>query len=328
MGTYSETEFVSHMAHLTMAQDVIQRLGQWILHHQPKHGDELVVAWSKTLEGENDPSRMVMYLYVANEVIQNARKKCPHYQQTFYKVLESAFKYVGRANTKETEKTLNRLVGIWRERGIYTLEQCANLETAMKNGRKRLPSENNTLSMMPRSPKEKQHHHHHKKPKETTAPYDPEQLRRTIDELKSVLGRLADPSSTDEETRNKISALPEYVGNVDKLNSLRCEAEAKVVSKAINEAEPMVKEYCRKISNEIMDRRNLQDLLHEFLNGLRSSSDKYIDDLQTLKRIQEKLQKEKAEIQVAYESLPDLNDAPSDSAVPLPTFENLFNLRR
>lgn len=46
------------------------------------------------IKKETKPVRLINLLYLANDVIQNSRKHCPHFMGMFYENLEPAFRYV------------------------------------------------------------------------------------------------------------------------------------------------------------------------------------------------------------------------------------------
>lgn len=60
-------------------------------------------------------------MYLANDVIQNSKKKGPEYGKEFGKVLRNAFIHIGDTCQKD-EKTigsLTRILKIWVDRGVY-----------------------------------------------------------------------------------------------------------------------------------------------------------------------------------------------------------------
>lgn len=60
-------------------------------------------------------------MYLANDVIQNSKKKGPEYGKEFGKVLKNAFIHIGDTCHKD-EKTigsLTRILKIWVDRGVY-----------------------------------------------------------------------------------------------------------------------------------------------------------------------------------------------------------------
>lgn len=60
-------------------------------------------------------------MYLANDVIQNSKKKGPEYGKEFGKVLKNAFIHIGDTCQRD-EKTigsLTRILKIWVDRGVY-----------------------------------------------------------------------------------------------------------------------------------------------------------------------------------------------------------------
>ncbi len=73
-------------------------------------------------------------MYLANDVIQNSKKKGPEYGKQFGTVLKKAFEIMGGDSSSEkTQKSLHRLLTIWEERGVYTKETIDEFKTALGN---------------------------------------------------------------------------------------------------------------------------------------------------------------------------------------------------
>jgi len=71
-------------------------------------------------------------MYLANDVIQNSKKKGPEYGQEFGKELAKAFKKISMNNcTLKTRQSLIRLLNIWEERGVYSKIQIAAFKDAI-----------------------------------------------------------------------------------------------------------------------------------------------------------------------------------------------------
>lgn len=69
-------------------------------------------------------------MYLANDVIQNSRKKGPEYGQEFSVHLKKAFEHMAGADEK-TLKNLDRILTIWRDRGIYNESQINEFRSAL-----------------------------------------------------------------------------------------------------------------------------------------------------------------------------------------------------
>ena len=84
----------------------------WLLHHR-KHYQTSVKVWYKELGNE----KKLTMLYLANDVVQNARKKYTEVPREFGKVMPSVFSHLAVLELgPKTEASLDRLVKIWRER--------------------------------------------------------------------------------------------------------------------------------------------------------------------------------------------------------------------
>lgn len=63
-------------------------------------------------------------MYLANDVLQNGKKKGPEYGQEFGKELAKAFKQISINNyTTKIRQSLIRVLNIWEDRGVYSKAQ-------------------------------------------------------------------------------------------------------------------------------------------------------------------------------------------------------------
>ncbi|MEQ2230004.1 Regulation of nuclear pre-mRNA domain-containing protein 1A [Ilyodon furcidens] len=75
-------------------------------------------------------SRKLTFLYLANDVIQNSKRKGPEFTQDFAPVIVEAFKHVNREGEEGCKKQLGRVLSIWQERAVYEnnlLEQLSQV---------------------------------------------------------------------------------------------------------------------------------------------------------------------------------------------------------
>lgn len=70
-----------------------------------------------------------MFMYLANDVIQNSKKKGPEFGKEFETVLPKAFEHM-KGFDEKTRERLNRLLQIWEERGVYDKTQITEFKTA------------------------------------------------------------------------------------------------------------------------------------------------------------------------------------------------------
>lgn len=71
----------------------------------------------------------MMFMYLANDVIQNSKKKGPEFGKEFETVLPKAFEHM-KGFDEKTRERLNRLLQIWEERGVYDKAQIAEFKAA------------------------------------------------------------------------------------------------------------------------------------------------------------------------------------------------------
>ena len=65
-------------------------------------------------------SKQLTFMYLANDVIQNSKKKGPEYGKEFGEVLVESFKHMAKTGiNSKTKHSLHRILTIWEERGVY-----------------------------------------------------------------------------------------------------------------------------------------------------------------------------------------------------------------
>lgn len=81
-------------------------------------------------------------MYLANDVIQNSKKKGPEYSESFSTVLAKGFKDISqRCDDEKTFRSLERILNIWGERGVYDTDKIKDFESNLsKKHRKSKPS--------------------------------------------------------------------------------------------------------------------------------------------------------------------------------------------
>lgn len=80
-------------------------------------------------------SKKLTFMYLANDVIQNSKKKGPEYGKEFGKILKNVFAHIGETCSGD-EKTLNslgRILKIWEDRGVYDEKQIEDYRSALMN---------------------------------------------------------------------------------------------------------------------------------------------------------------------------------------------------
>lgn len=80
-------------------------------------------------------------MYLANDVIQNSRKKGPEFGKEFEESLRKAFEHMSRNGCDEkTKGALGRLLTIWQDRAVYDAEQISAFKKALSESNCNQPS--------------------------------------------------------------------------------------------------------------------------------------------------------------------------------------------
>ncbi|KAF3833850.1 hypothetical protein F7725_025054 [Dissostichus mawsoni] len=136
MSAFSEAALEKKLSELSNSQQSVQTLSLWLIHHR-KHSRTIVSVWINELK-KAPLSRKLTFLYLANDVIQNSKKKGPEFTQDFAPVIVEAFKHVNRDGEEGCKKQLGRVLSIWQERAVYEnilldqLSQTAELIRALQ----------------------------------------------------------------------------------------------------------------------------------------------------------------------------------------------------
>ncbi|KAM8841000.1 regulation of nuclear pre-mRNA domain-containing protein 2a [Spinachia spinachia] len=110
--------------------DSIQGLSTWCIQNKKYHS-LIVRHWMKCLR-KSDTSHRLNLFYVANDVIQNCkRKNAIVYRTAFAEMLPEAFLLVNNEGDPKVIKSVERILTIWEERGVYSGTLITTLRTSL-----------------------------------------------------------------------------------------------------------------------------------------------------------------------------------------------------
>ncbi|KAE8684722.1 ELMO/CED-12 family protein isoform 1 [Hibiscus syriacus] len=92
-------------------------LSRWCITHRKK-AKQIVETWDK-LFNSSQKERRVSFLYLANDILQNSRRKGSEFVNEFWKVLPAALKHVYDNGDDNGKKAVTRLIDIWEERKVF-----------------------------------------------------------------------------------------------------------------------------------------------------------------------------------------------------------------
>lgn len=147
MSSFTESGLVKKLSELNPSQQSIQTLSLWLIHHR-KHHSIIVKTWLKELQRVSS-SKKLTFMYLANDVIQNSKKKGPEFGKEYENVLMKAFKLIAQSGPEEkTIHSLNRILNIWGERGVYEEAKIKEYSAAL-NQREKSPAAANAAAVVP-----------------------------------------------------------------------------------------------------------------------------------------------------------------------------------
>ncbi|CAB0010589.1 unnamed protein product [Nesidiocoris tenuis] len=118
MAGFTEAVLQRKLDDLNESQQSIQTLSLWLIHHR-KHHQLIIKTWAKEMSKGSEVQKLTL-MYLANDVIQNSKKKGPEYTKEFIPVLMRAFQIIGSmATSPRTRQKLDRILQIWEERLVY-----------------------------------------------------------------------------------------------------------------------------------------------------------------------------------------------------------------
>ncbi|KAK0583793.1 hypothetical protein LWI29_003128 [Acer saccharum] len=105
------------LSKLNNSQQSIESLSRWCIVHR-KRAKQIVETWDKLFNSSQKEQR-VSFLYLANDILQNSRRKGSEFVNEFWKVLPGALKRVYDNGDEQGKKAVTRLVDIWEERKVF-----------------------------------------------------------------------------------------------------------------------------------------------------------------------------------------------------------------
>lgn len=339
MAGFTESALVKKLVDLNASQQSIQTLSLWLIHHR-KHHPVIVKVWFKEMCKVKD-SRKLMFMYLANDVIQNSKKKGPEFGKEFGLMLPKAFEHMKGFDDK-TRDRLNRLLQIWEERGVYDKSQIHEFKTAFNSAidnkkepgtpplkKKKLDVEKTKKEKKERKKSETEVEVDGTKELHVTlSPRTPGGDPPETEELIKALMDLENTASSDAGVRERIASLPPEVSEVSLLANLADRAAADELSVAVNEAAALLADYNGRLQAEMEDRRRLLAMLKDYTLAQKQLLQQAQTTLEDYKEKLKKVCSVRAEVKSHISNLPDLTQLPdvTGGLAPLPSAGDLFSM--
>ncbi|XP_074844113.1 regulation of nuclear pre-mRNA domain-containing protein 1A isoform X3 [Carettochelys insculpta] len=247
MSAFSEAALERKLSELSNSQQSVQTLSLWLIHHR-KHSGLIVTVWERELR-KAKPNRKLTFLYLANDVIQNSKRKGPEFTKDFAPVIVEAFKHVSSESDESCKKHLGRVLSIWEERSVYENDVLEQLRQALYGDRKsrkrtfeQINVDENNCSAQ-------------------SSPSDPPQTADLI----RALQELENAASGDAAVHQRIASLPVEVQDVSLLDRITDKESGEQLSKMVDDACMVLADYNGRLAAEIDDRKQLTRMLSDFL---------------------------------------------------------------
>ncbi|KAI5096140.1 regulation of nuclear pre-mRNA domain-containing protein 1B, partial [Silurus meridionalis] len=336
MSSFSESALEKKLSELSNSQQSVQTLSLWIIHHR-KHSGAIVRVWHKELKKAKS-SRKLTFLYLANDVIQNSKKKGPEFTRDFEGVLVDACSHVARETDENCRKHMLRLLNIWQERSLYRADFIQQLKLAIEDSNSPRHKAAAILCFvadekkgLKRTFQKVQEEEEEDDDDDYRAQYSPHEADITgpqlTEELVKALQDLENAASGDAAVRQKIASLPQEVQDVSLLEKITDKEAADKLSKTVDEACLLLAEYNGRLAAELEDRRQLARMLTEYITSQKEALSEREKKLEEYKQKLARVTQVRKELKSHIQSLPDLSLLPNVTGglAPLPSAGDLFS---
>jgi len=231
---YSREQLVLKLRELTESQNSINTLSLWLLHHK-KFAQDAAKVWFDELK-KTKGSRQLILLYLANDVIQNGKRKgtVSEYIRTFQSVMVPAMAVCGKNPDPKTRPKIQRIIQIWESRAIFEIPFILALRQSLTSGQIIKPenTKNTRTAIEPKSVQEKENRLERIKNNRPISPeaeenesesdtdQPPNKVKKTDEQVQSMLSFLNSSTIDSDDEKEKSSTLPKsdldlYPPNLD-----------------------------------------------------------------------------------------------------------------
>ncbi|XP_048778107.1 regulation of nuclear pre-mRNA domain-containing protein 1B-like isoform X1 [Ostrea edulis] len=348
MSSFSDSNFVKKLGELNNTQQSIQTLSLWLIHHR-KHSKTIVQVWLREMQRVRATHRLT-FMYLANDVIQNSKKKGPEFTKDFATVLPDAYKISTKDADDKVKKSVDRILGIWEERGVYSknfIDQMRQSkpgapsvsDSDLKSQRKKKVEEyvvtlkkkgfkvQNNEKTTPPAKRKKMDEMPSLREEIEAMPKDENPVVPDAEELVKRLSDLEHSASSDAAVREKIAALPPEVSDVNHLTKITDKETAVKLFRQVEDACILLSEYNFRLNAELEERKQVGKMLRDFLMCQKEHVVKGEEKLQESKQRLEKVGVVRQELMSHIRNLPDLSKLPDlgGGLAPLPSAGDLFS---
>ncbi|XP_042015045.1 regulation of nuclear pre-mRNA domain-containing protein 1B-like [Salvia splendens] len=117
VSTFNPQILVDKLLKLNSSQQSIETLSHWCIFHMNK-AKQVVETWDRQFHCAHREQRLP-FLYLANDILQNSRRKGAEFVAEFWKVLPDSLHDVIEHGDENAKSAALRLISIWEERKVF-----------------------------------------------------------------------------------------------------------------------------------------------------------------------------------------------------------------
>ncbi|XP_043942375.1 regulation of nuclear pre-mRNA domain-containing protein 1A [Protopterus annectens] len=308
MSAFSEAALEKKLSELSNSQQSVQTLSLWLIHHR-KHSRTIVTVWDRELRRAK-PGRKLTFLYLANDVIQNSKRKGPEFTKDFEPVIVEAFRHVASESEENCKKHLGRVLSIWEERAVYESNLLEQLNQALYDGKKAKKRPYEESDVEDDSPS-------------LNSPSLPPQTADLI----RALQELENAASADASGHQRIASLPSEVQDISLIAKIVDKESGERLLRMVDDACTLLADYSGRQAAEIDDRKQLTQMLSDFLQTQKEILAEKERALEEYKLKLARVSQVRKELRSRLHTLPDLSRLPNvtGNKTYLPYAENLYS---
>ncbi|XP_042426633.1 regulation of nuclear pre-mRNA domain-containing protein 2-like isoform X2 [Zingiber officinale] len=130
-GPFNEQILADKLLNLNSTQHSIETLSHWCIFHRKK-AKEVVEMWLHQFHLASRDQR-ISFLFLANDIVQNSRRKGLEFIEEFWKVLPDVLNGI-LDNGNDVEKNIvHRLINIWEQRKVFGSHESLKQDMLTKN---------------------------------------------------------------------------------------------------------------------------------------------------------------------------------------------------
>ncbi|KAK3603880.1 hypothetical protein CHS0354_042886 [Potamilus streckersoni] len=361
--SFSESSFTKKLTELNNTQQSIQTLSLWLIHHR-KHSKTIVQVWLRELQ-KAKPAKRLTFMYLANDVIQNSKKKGPEFTKDFGSVLMEGFLASVKDADDKMKGAVDRILNIWEERGVYSKDFIKQIkqgrvstpvsEPPVKK-RKKKEEEGKQLSLLEELESNfapdyskavdrlqgslqcsntyivnKIQHDGHSSGKILLTSGQKLQKSQNpelqAEDLVKKLAELENSASSDAAVREKIAALPPEVSDINSVLKVHDKEDAEKLSAKVDDACMLLTNYNNRLTEELEERKRVAKMLRQFIVSQREQLQNSEKKLMEYQAKLAKVATVRQELKSHIQNLPDLTLLPdvTEGLKPLPSAMDLFH---